>query len=105
MTKIFNDTAVLAGGGSGRRYEDWSRLVGLPVEIRKDFRVVRAGVVDDAMQDSSALWLAADAAGGRALFSAAEGYEAWISPRELGGKLCYKMASAQLDAPQPTSRP
>jgi hypothetical protein len=78
------------------RYHDWSRLVGTPVEVRRDFRLVRAGVVDDAMQDSSALWLAADAAGGRALFAAAEGYEVWISPRELDGKLCYKMASGQL---------
>jgi hypothetical protein len=33
---------------------------------------------------------------GRALFSAAEGYEVWIHPRELGGQLCYKMASVQL---------
>jgi hypothetical protein len=78
------------------RYHDWSRLVGTPVEVRRDFRLVRAGVVDDAMQDSSALWLAADASGGRALFTAAEGYEVWISPRELDGKLCYKMASGQL---------
>lgn len=78
------------------RYHDWSRLVGTPVEVRKDFTLVRAGVVDDAMQDSSALWLAADAACGRALFTAAEGYEVWISPRELSGKLCYKMASGQL---------
>lgn len=78
------------------RCHDWSGLVGIPVEVRRDFRVVRAGVVEDAMQDSSALWLAADAAGGRALFSAAEGYEVWLSPRELDGKLCYKMASGQL---------
>ncbi|TLM82930.1 hypothetical protein FDW83_11035 [Pseudarthrobacter sp. NamE2] len=81
------------------RYHDWSRLIGTPVEVRKDFELVRAGVVDDAMHDSSALWLAADAAGGRALFAAAEGYEVWISPRELGGKLCYKMARIQLAAP------
>ena len=78
------------------RFHDWSRLVGIPVEVRKDFQLVRAGVVDDAMQDSSALWIAADATGGRTLFAAAEGYQVWISPRELGGQLCYKMASVQL---------
>jgi len=78
------------------RFHDWSRLVGIPVEVRKDFQLVRAGVVDDAMQDSSALWPAADMTAGRALFSAAEGYEVWIHPRELGGQLCYKMASVQL---------
>ena len=76
------------------RYREWSRLIGIPVEVRKDFQLVRTGVVEDAMQDSSALWLVADTGGGRALFSAAEGYEVWIRPRELDGKLCYKMAAA-----------
>lgn len=78
------------------RYHDWSRLIGTPVEVRKDFEIVRTGVVDDAMADSSAVWLAADAGGGRALFAASEGYEVWIRPRELGGKLCFKMAAVQL---------
>jgi hypothetical protein len=78
------------------RYRDWSRLIGTPVEVRKDFELVRAGLVDDAMQDSSAIWLAADATGGRAVFAAAEGYEVWIRPRELEGKLCFKMAAALL---------
>jgi hypothetical protein len=77
-------------------YHDWTRLIGVPVEIRKDLQVVRTGMVDDAMRHPAVLWLAADAAGGRALFAAAEGYEAWIRPRELGGKLCFKMAAAQL---------
>ena len=74
----------------------WNRLVGVPVEIRRDSGVVRAGVVDDAMPHPAALWLAADAGGGRELFTAAEGYEAWIRPRVLGGTLCYKMAADQL---------
>ncbi|TLM75594.1 hypothetical protein FDW81_02675 [Pseudarthrobacter sp. NamB4] len=87
------------------RYRDWSRLIGTPVEVWKDFELVRTGVVDDAMKDSSAIWLAADSAGGRALFAAAEGYEVWIRPQELGGKLCYKMAAALLPAaPQPAVR-
>lgn len=81
------------------RYEDWSQLVGTPVEIRKDSKMVRAGVVDDAMPDSSALWLAADATGGRALFTAAESFEVWIRPHELDGKLCYKMAAHHLQKP------
>lgn len=76
------------------RLSDWCRLIGIPVEVRKDFELVRSGVVDDAMEDSSALWIAADASGGRALFAAAEGYEVWIRPRELEGRLCYKMAAA-----------
>ncbi|MBT2514117.1 hypothetical protein [Arthrobacter sp. ISL-30] len=77
-------------------YDDWSRLIGTPVEIRKDSLTVRTGVVDDAMADSSVLWLAADDAAGRTLFAASEGYEAWIRPGELSGPLSFKMASAQL---------
>lgn len=79
-------------------YHDWSRLIGVPVEVRKDSLTVRAGVVDDAMPDSSALWLAADGSHGRTLFAAADGYRVWIRPQELGGKLCFKMAAASLPA-------
>jgi hypothetical protein len=53
------------------------------------------------MEDSSALWIAADMTGGRMLFSAAEGYQVWIHPRELGGQLCYKMASVHLPGRKP----
>jgi hypothetical protein len=80
------------------RYHDWRRLVGTPVEVRRDFETVRTGVVDDAMDHPSALWIAADAGGGRTLFTAAEGFEVWIRPQELEGKLCFKMAAAQLFA-------
>ncbi|WP_052690592.1 hypothetical protein [Pseudarthrobacter chlorophenolicus] len=78
-------------------YSEWARLIGVPVEVRLDHRTVRSGVVDNAMPDSSAVWLAGDAAGGRELFTAADGYELWISPRQLGGRLCYKMAASQLE--------
>ena len=83
-------------GQGAYAYHDWSRLIGTPVEVRKDFRLVRAGVVDDAMADSSALWLAADSVHGRALFAASEGYEMWIRPQKLDGKLCFKMAANNL---------
>jgi hypothetical protein len=83
------------------QYHDWRRLIGTPVEVRKNFEIVRIGVVDDAMEDSSAVWIAADAGGGRRMFAAAEGFEVWIRPQELGGKLCFKMAATQLSAPRP----
>lgn len=82
-------------------YHDWSRLIGLPVEVRKDSSTVREGIVDDAMPDSSALWLVADGNHGRALFSAADGYQMWIRPQELEGKICFQMAAANLPAPLP----
>jgi len=59
----------------------WTRLIGVPVEIRRNCTLIRAGVVDDAMPNPAALWLAADAAGHRELFTAAEGYQVWIQPR------------------------
>lgn len=77
-------------------YRDWSRLVGTPVEIWQDFRFVRSGIVEDAMPDSSAVWLAADGNHGRTIFTAAEGYQVRIRPQMLEGKICYKMAATHL---------
>lgn len=77
-------------------YSEWARLIGVPVEVRKGLHTVRSGVVDNAMPDSSAVWIAGDANGGRALFTAADGYEVWISPRKLDGNLCYRMAASHL---------
>ena len=65
------------------RYYVWSQLVGCRVEIRRNRRPVRTGIVDDAMPDSSMLWLAADQNEDRALFDAAEGYEVWSVPLDL----------------------
>jgi hypothetical protein len=66
-----------------RRYQDWYRLIGVPVEIRQYGRTVRNGVVDDAMPDSSMVWLMADALQGRTLYSLHEGHEVWIEPELL----------------------
>ncbi|MFJ5956387.1 hypothetical protein ACIQC5_10550 [Paenarthrobacter sp. NPDC092416] len=63
--------------------QKWSRLVGATVEIRKDGQLVRTGVVEHAMPDSSAIWLAADANNRRAMFASAENFEVWIQPRQL----------------------
>ncbi|TAP43186.1 hypothetical protein EYS21_13595 [Arthrobacter sp. S39] len=65
------------------RYYAWSQLVGCRVEVRRNRRPVRTGIVDDAMPDSSMLWLAADQNEDRALFDAAEGYELWSVPLGL----------------------
>jgi len=42
------------------RHHAWQNLIGALVEVRKDGGVVREGLVDDVMPDSSALWIAAD---------------------------------------------
>lgn len=65
------------------RYDDWAALVGGPVQIRRFGTVVRTGVVDTAMPDSTALWIQDNGSQPRTSYSKAEGYEAWISPRQL----------------------
>lgn len=37
------------------RHDEWNRLIGAPVEIRKDGNVIRSGKVDGAMPDSSVI--------------------------------------------------
>lgn len=65
------------------RCEEWGRLVGIRVDIRKGNKHIRTGIVDDVMPDGSAVWLAADPSHGRSFFSADDGFEVWISPRDL----------------------
>lgn len=64
------------------RHDDWSQLVGAFVEVWLNKQCLRSGYVDDAMPDSSALWLAADEFDGRALIAKVEGYEVWVEPAE-----------------------
>ncbi|MFC9351753.1 hypothetical protein [Arthrobacter sp. NPDC057013] len=61
-------------------YPDWNRLIGATVEIRLNGHMIRIETVDDAMPDSSALWLAAGGAHARTLYEAALRYEAWVEP-------------------------
>ena len=88
------------------RHDAWQNLVGARVEVRRQGAVVREGLVDDAMPDSSALWIAADGFSNRELIAAAEGYEVWVEPRKLEGKLAYRMTSSALQrAVTPPSTP
>ncbi|TDL39665.1 hypothetical protein [Arthrobacter nitrophenolicus] len=65
------------------RYDDWPALTGGRVEIRRFGTVVQTGVVDMVMADSSALWLDADPMHERRYFAKSDGFQAWISPRDL----------------------
>ena len=53
------------------------------MEIRRYGEIIHTGVVEMAMPDSSALWLDAYPMHERRYFSKSDGYEAWISPRDL----------------------
>ncbi|MFJ5957269.1 hypothetical protein ACIQC5_15095 [Paenarthrobacter sp. NPDC092416] len=65
------------------RYDDWPALIGGHVQIRKHGEPVRTGIVDHAMADSSTLWLRSSGVQPRRAFVRKEGYEVWISPRDL----------------------
>lgn len=78
------------------RHEQWSQLIGALVEVRNGKRSLRSGFVDDAMPDSSALWLSADGFDGRTFIDKAEGYEVWVEPRQLEGGVAYRMTSSAL---------
>ncbi len=56
---------------------DWAALIGAEVEVKMDGKCVRSGLVDDAMPDSSIIWLAADHRNPRTLYEAQEGYRIW----------------------------
>lgn len=77
-------------------HSDWSSLVGTLVEVRRDGQLLRKGLVDAAMADSSVLWLAADVLHSRSLIEASEGYEVWVEPRKLAGPHSYRMTAAML---------
>jgi hypothetical protein len=80
------------------RQNSWSHLIGAFVEIRRNNEVVRTGFIDEAMPDSSALWLAADQTHPRILFDAAQGFEVWVESRELEGQGRYRMTASALDS-------
>lgn len=77
-------------------HHSWGHLIGAFVEVRKDDQVFQTGLVDNAMPDSSALWLAPDDSRGRILIDAAEGYEVWVESRELEGQVRYRMTASAL---------
>lgn len=75
------------------KHEDWNHLINTPVEIRQHGQTIRTGIVDSAMPDSSALWIAAEAIHPRQIYEAALGYEVWVVPQELSGSATYRMTS------------
>lgn len=79
-------------------YIHWTALIGAFVEIRHHGRVIRTGTVDDATEDSSVLWIAAEGVQPRTMYQAALGYQAWVKPQELTATSCfrYRMTAANL---------
>lgn len=78
------------------RHDTWNNLLGAVVEVRKNGTIIRKGLVEDVMPDSSALWIAADGLTGRVLIEAAEGHEVWVEPKQLKGTRAYRMTWSAL---------
>lgn len=86
-----------------RMQDDWTLLINTPVEIRHQGAVLRSGIVDDAMPDSSILWIAGDGQSPRQMFESALGHEVWINARELSGGARFQMTTDRL-SPQKETR-
>lgn len=70
---------------NAEKHTHWTDLLNAWVEIRCGGRVVRSGFVDNAMPDSSIVWIAAEGSLGREMFSSSEGFEVWVQPQPLTG--------------------
>lgn len=79
-----------------RKHVQWSLLRDTVVEIRLHGQVIRTGLVEDVMPDSSALWLAADSENPRQIFEVCRGHQAWVTPQQLSGEYSYRMTTQQI---------
>lgn len=89
-------TTAPSNRATARQYTEWSLLISAEVEIRYKGQVLRTGFVDDAMPDSSALWIAVDGNSPRQMFEISRGHEVWVTPRELPGGLHYRISANQI---------
>lgn len=65
------------------RTDDWWRVVGAVVEVRRDGRHLRSGLVEAVTRDGAVAWLAQDGPVERMLIDKESGHTIWISPVQL----------------------
>ena len=61
-------------GGRGLR-SDWAKLTGRTVEVWRMGEYILTGVVEQAAENDSVLWIAADGSRTRKLFAKLDGYQ------------------------------
>lgn len=66
-----------AGNKLGLR-KDWSHLTGRTVEVWLRGQHVASGMVDQAAEDGSVLWIAGEGITTRRLFDKSTGYQVWL---------------------------
>ena len=57
---------------------DWARLPGHSVEVWLLGEHVASGLVDQAAEDDSVLWIAAEGISTRRIFDKSSGYQVWV---------------------------
>ncbi|UUL77077.1 hypothetical protein NG819_05595 [Pseudarthrobacter sp. Fe7] len=57
---------------------DWAHLPGRKVEVWLRGEQMASGVVDQAAEDGSVLWIAAQGISTRRIFDKASGYQIWV---------------------------
>ncbi|HEY1158826.1 MAG TPA: hypothetical protein VGE95_21395 [Arthrobacter sp.] len=57
---------------------DWARLPGRSVEVWLQGEHVASGVVDQASEDGTVLWIAAEGISTRRIFDKSSGYQIWV---------------------------
>lgn len=60
------------------KQHNWRPLLGKVVQIRKNGKIVRSGVVDAITDDGLILWIAGEGACTRQMAHQHDGYEVWI---------------------------
>jgi hypothetical protein len=76
-TRPHNTARGKHDGALGLR-QDWARLTGHTVEVWLRGEYVASGVVEQAAEDDSVLWLAGRGADTRRLFDQGTGYQVWV---------------------------
>lgn len=61
-------------------HHDWNQLIGTWVEVHREGKLVRAGIVDEIMADAGIVWLASSGVERRVLFDTGSGYQISASP-------------------------
>ncbi|MFC9769867.1 MULTISPECIES: hypothetical protein [unclassified Pseudarthrobacter] len=69
------------------KHTHWEDLIGAPVEVRHNGQIIRAGIVDEAMPDGSAIWVTSDSRQSRRIYEKAEGFLVYVEPQQLTGKM------------------
>jgi hypothetical protein len=73
-------------GGLLGDHEDWTKLIGQQVHIRKDGLTLRSGKVETVADSGETMWIAAHGVEQRALYDKAQGYRAVPLSKEAGGQ-------------------